>query len=62
MLLAYNNMNIPIEWYHDPVITDENGKTVAMYLGKQGIIPDIVWQHDPLLKDKYGRTVAIYLI
>ena len=33
-MLASKKLDIPVEWYHDPVITDENGNTVAMYLGK----------------------------
>ena len=30
MILAYNNIDIPKQWHHDPNIRNEYGYTVAM--------------------------------
>ena len=32
MRLAKDRIDIPKYWEHDPLLTDEDGKTVAMYL------------------------------
>ena len=48
MLLAMNNIEIPKEWYHDPLIRNKNNYTTAMYIAQYcNCIPDESWNHDP---------------
>ena len=44
MILAMLNKEIPIEWYHDPTLQDNNGNTVAMYMAKAGVVPPHYWK------------------
>ena len=37
------------------------GKTVAMHLASNGIIPPKEWHHDPSLQEIYRETVAMKL-
>ena len=54
MILARNGLDIPKEWYHDPLLTDGCRWTVAMhYALKEHNVPD-QWKHDKLLKDNNG--------
>ena len=39
MKLARCGIDIPKYWEHDPLLTDEDGNTVAMLLAKNEIIP-----------------------
>lgn len=39
MELAYNGINPPEQWEHDPEIQNEWGYTTAMELANNGIIP-----------------------
>ena len=43
MLLASKKLNIPQYCYHDPIIKNSYGSTVAMCIAWNGIIPDMVW-------------------
>ena len=36
MKLVEDDIDIPKYWEHDPLLTDKNGKTVAMYLAENG--------------------------
>ena len=36
MKLAGHNIDIPKYWEHDPLLTDEGGHTVAVYLAHKG--------------------------
>lgn len=49
MLFASNGTIPPLEWKHDPIITDKDNWTVAMILADKGIIPTKEWEHDPVL-------------
>ena len=40
MILACNNVEIPNEWYHDSNIKNKYGYTVALYMARNGKIPD----------------------
>ena len=46
MALANKKMNIPEKWRHDPLLKNNEGKTVGIILSSQGIIPDDYWMHD----------------
>ena len=55
---------LPEEWYHDPVISDKNGWTVAIHMaskGNIGVLP-CRWEHDPNIMNHRGWTVAMYII
>ena len=39
MILTLNKLNIPKCWYHDPLLKDCYGDTVAMKFAKKKIIP-----------------------
>ena len=43
-------------WYHDPLITDKNGNTVAMILASKRIIPPPEW----LYKENYNYPISDY--
>ena len=59
MRLAKDDINIPEYWEHDPLLTNNDGYTVAMYYVYKGNnIPD-KWKHDKLLKNKDRRTIAM---
>lgn len=48
MILAENGIEPPKEWYHESLITDNSGKTVAMYIACYCCkIPDEYWYHSP---------------
>ena len=40
MILAINNIDIPQCWYHNPEITNKYGYTVALYMARNGKVPD----------------------
>lgn len=61
MILAMLNKEIPDEWYHDPILQNINGDTVAILMAKNGIIPPQQWYHDPLIHNKKYETTAICL-
>ena len=52
---------IPKYWYHDPLLVDGDGHTLAMLYAKCDALHglDKYWYHDPLLKNKSGNTVAM---
>ena len=54
MKLAEHDINIPEYWKHDPLLTDNNGYTVAMHYAYRGHNISDKWKHDKLLKDKDG--------
>ena len=51
MILAMLNKEIPIEWYHDPTLQDNNGNTVALILINRKIIPPKEWMHNYTIKN-----------
>ena len=47
---AYNEKKIPDKkYYHNPLIKNEYGWTVALLLADNGIIPPECWNHKPEL-------------
>ena len=34
MILAYNKLDIPEQWFHNPDITNKNNETVALIYSK----------------------------
>lgn len=56
MQLAKRGDNIPEKLYHNPILTNNYGETVAMLTkGKVGK----EWYHDPTLRNNYEETVAM---
>ena len=53
MILAINNIDIPQCWYHNPEITNKYGYTVALYMSRNGKVPNNHWYHDKYLRAKY---------
>ena len=49
MILADNSIEIPREWYHDALVSNNYGQTVAMIYATNGMIPPKEWEHDPNL-------------
>ena len=47
MLLAYNDIEIPDQWKHNPSLTNEYDNTVALILANNGIISPKEWYHYP---------------
>ena len=40
MILACNNINIPKEWHHNPEFKNKYDYTVALYMARNGKVPD----------------------
>ena len=62
MALANKKMNIPEKWRHDPLLKNNEGKTVGIILSSQGIIPDDYWMHDIDMKDYNGNSIRSNLL
>ena len=39
MILTYNDIIVPKEWYHKPEIKNKYGNTIAMIYAKNKIVP-----------------------
>ena len=60
--MAANKIIPPSFLHHEPhKITNVGGKTVAILLAKNGIIPPDEWKHEADFKDSFNNTVAIEL-
>ena len=62
MLLAFNGIIPPNDWYHKPELQDNHSYTVAMLLADNKIIPPKQWQHNASLKNHHNETVAAILM
>ena len=61
MRLAECGIDIPKYWEHDPLLTDEDGNTVAMCYAINGNIPNDRWNHDKYLRNNSKETVKTLL-
>ena len=51
MRLAVNDIEPPIQWYHNPLLKNKNSNwTMAMYIAYyRKCVPNEHWNHDPKL-------------
>ena len=45
MILAYNGITPPKEWYHNPELQNKDGKTVEIYLMEKNIFVPDMWNY-----------------
>lgn len=63
MLIAkYLKIIPPDIWYHDVLLKNNYGETVALILADNWIVPDKKWSHNKFLESNYNDTVASYLM
>ena len=62
MILMEQDIEVPDEWYHDPMIQDVYGDTFAMiYIKIYNNLPPIKWMHDIDLKNSNDESIKTLL-